>query len=84
MPDDRPAFSRSGDSCPLGKRTVMLRPVVPEETAETLRKMAREAGFDTESEYLAYVLMIHAHGFDRIAKLSVDRLRVIAGKQQES
>ena len=80
---ERLAFSRSGASCPLGKRTVMVRANVPDETAELLRKMAREAGFDTESEYLAYVLMIHAHGFDRVAKLSINRLRVIARKRQE-
>lgn len=83
MADSRAAFSRSNRSCLLGGRTQDVRTKVPVETEEILRSMARSAGYGALTEYVADVLMIHAHGLDTVAKLQMQRLQGAARKGQE-
>lgn len=72
-------FSRSGNSCILGKCTAELPKVrIPDETLEILNRNARGAGM-TLVEYLRWKALIDAHGFDFVNKMQQDRLRVIAG-----
>lgn len=74
----KPAFSRSGESCLLGKRTAEIRSRVPDETEEILTRKAREVGMAL-SEYVCWKLMIEAHGLEHVRKLQTERLSVIAG-----
>ena len=82
MAQSRPMFSRSGESCLLGKRTEEVRSRVPGETIDVLNRQAREVGMSL-SEYVCWKLMIEAHGFDHVAKLQSQRLAVIAGNGKE-
>lgn len=75
--------SRSGHSNPFGKLTAEIGKVrVSEETHEALEKEARSAGM-TLQEFVRQVLEIRAHGFDMVAKIQADRLRVVAGLGKE-
>jgi hypothetical protein len=78
------AFSRSGESCLLGKCTAELPKVrVPEETLEILQRKAREAGFGSLVEYQRMKALIDAHGLDTIQRLQQNRLNLIAGIVEE-
>lgn len=74
-----PKLSRSGNSPLFGKRTVPLHTKVSEETADTIRKQARDLGM-TDSEFIADVLTVRAHGEGAVKSLMLRRLAVVSGK----
>jgi len=78
-----PAFARSERSPLFGKRTVRMSTTVSEETAETLRKLAREASM-SDGEFIADLLAIRAHGRGQVEKIIKSRLDVVSGIAQES
>jgi len=80
---DRTMMSRSRGSSGLGGRTPDIRTKVPPEIEEDLRRMSREAGYGSMSEYICDVLMVHARGLEEIAKLHMRRLECAARKGQE-
>lgn len=74
------SFSRSNESCILGKCTAELPKVrIPDETLEILQRKARDAGFGSLVEYLRIKALIDAHGYDEIKRLQENRLNLIAG-----
>lgn len=76
--------SRSNSSNPLGKLTAEIPKMkVSEETKEILELEARKVGM-TLTEFARSVLEVRAHGFDMVARLQADRLRVVAGMGEES
>lgn len=81
--EDRPMFSRSGLSSPLGGMTAEIPKIrVPEETKDILDKEARKAGLNT-SEFVRYLLMVRAHGVDGMVSMEQARLKIIAGNGSE-
>ena len=78
-----PAFSRSPDTCVLGKRSAELPKLrVPEETKEILEERAKRAGM-TLTEFMTWRAMIDAHGIETVQKLQAERLKVVAGTVRE-
>lgn len=80
---ERPAFSRSGETCLLGKCTAELPKVrIPEETLEILSAKAKRLGMSLV-EYQRWKALIDAHGEETIRKMQDERIRVIAGKGEK-
>jgi hypothetical protein len=80
---NKPQFSRSGKTSPLGKRTAPIPATkVSEETKEILERQAREAGLPL-MEFIREFLEIRAHGLDTMQRLHAERLQVVSGKVQE-
>ena len=67
-PSDFPAFSRSGNSNPLGKNTAEIRVLVPEELQHMLQALAVLKNTNV-SEYVRDVLMAHVYGHIGLARL---------------
>lgn len=82
MAKDDALFSRSGRSSLLGKRTVAKHTKVDEETSDILQRLAQEARM-SESEFIAELLTIRAHGEDFMQKIALQRLAVVSGKGRE-
>lgn len=76
-------MSRSTKPSPFGKRTEEVRTRLAAQTKEALRLKWRELGYDTEAEYLADVIEIAVHGFDRVSTIALDRLKKVAGIAKE-
>lgn len=72
-------FSRSGNTCVIGKKTVPRHTKIPGETDDILVRLALEADM-TISEFICEVLMVRAHGEETIASLHARRLSVVSGK----
>lgn len=76
--------SRSSNTNPLGKLTAEIPKVkVSEETKEILEAEGRKVGM-TLTEFARSVLELRAHGFDMVARLQSERLRVVAGMGEQS
>lgn len=81
---DEPMASRGLSSSPLGKLTAEVKSFrIPEATHEALERMSHDAGFGSVQEFVRELVMVRVHGFDTLAKLHADRLRVVAGTSRE-
>ena len=80
---DQTAFSRSDHSSPLGGRTAKMQTMVPEETKLLAGKLWHSAGYGSESEWLADVVIQIVHGKDVVARLHLERLQKALGKGAE-
>jgi hypothetical protein len=76
-------MSRSTRPSPFGKRTEEVRTRLALETKTALGTKWRRLGYSTEAEYLADVIEIAVHGFDRVSSIQLERLRDIAGIGKE-
>lgn len=65
---ERPVFSRSGNSNPLGKNTAEIRVLVPEELQHALQTLAVLRNTNV-SEYVRDMLMAHVYGQLGLARL---------------
>ncbi len=79
MRGDKPLFSRSGVTSPLGKLTEQIPAVrIAGETKEVLEVEARKAGL-TLQEFVREVLVIRAHGINAVRRMYEERCRVVSG-----
>lgn len=78
---DDPAFSRSGETSPLGKATEELKTLVAESVKEHFCAVAVMHG-KTASEYLRDVVMGHLYGEFQLARMKVSG-RATVGERQE-
>ncbi len=73
------AFSRTRDSCLVGKCTEDVRfKLRPEDVAMLVIK-SKEAGYDTVSEFLRMNCLILIYGLEKVQELSNNRLAMAAG-----
>jgi adenine-specific DNA glycosylase len=70
---------RSSRPSPFGKRTDDVRTKVARDTKLALIAKWHALGYATEADYLADVIEIAVHGFDRVSTIALDRLKKIAG-----
>lgn len=61
-----------------------MRTKLAQLTKTGLSKKWRELGYSSEADYVADLIEISVHGFDHVASLQEERLRVIAGIGNET
>ncbi len=76
---DEVLFSRTRDSFLIGKCTEDVRFKLPPEEHALLFIKAREAGYETVSEYLRMNALILCYGLEKVQQLVNHRLSMAAG-----
>lgn len=73
--DDTPVFARSAMG---GKRTARIEARVTDETKFTLAQRCHQIGI-TESDFIANLVEMSLFGYDHVASVQQDRLRMVCG-----
>jgi len=65
----------------LGLRTIAKHTKIAEETAEVLRRLAREAE-KSESDFIATLIEIRCHGMAVVQRIEQARVEIVSGQYQ--